>query len=145
MNHPLRQPCKQCGHTEGYIEPKSGQDCVYCSACLRHQYNAPKTETGREARSVSTVHNGIKPKHRIRIIERARGRCEYCNVEGRPLHIGHALSVKDGLALSLSDAQINHDDNLMALCEECNLGQGAGSTPPWLLVAILKARGAAWV
>ena len=140
MAHLMRQPCKFCGHLEGYIEPKSGQDCVYCSKCCRHQYNAPKTETGRETRSVSTVHEGIKPKHRIRIIERAHGRCEYCNANDRPLHIGHALSVKDGFEAGLSDAQINHEDNLMALCEECNLGQGSSSTPTWLLASILKRR-----
>lgn len=32
---------------QGYIVTKSGQDCVYCVACNRHQYNAPKHGLGK--------------------------------------------------------------------------------------------------
>lgn len=107
----LRKPCVRCKCTEGRIETRSGQDCVYCVGCDAWQYNAPKTETGRKQRSVSTTHEAIGPKLRSRIIDRANRRCERC---GKPaeqaktgLHVGHVVSVADGHAYGLSDAEIN--------------------------------------
>ena len=139
----MRKPCIQCGSTNGRIETKSSQDCVYCE-CGRFQYNAPKTETGREVRSVSTTHAAIKPKQRSRIIERANLRCERC---GKPasstasgLHTGHILSVDEGHKQGLADDIINSDDNLIAECDECNLGHGKGVLPVRFLIALLMAR-----
>jgi len=43
--YPMRQACPVCGGWEGRIEPKAGQQCVYCVACGRWVYNAPKDET----------------------------------------------------------------------------------------------------
>ena len=60
----LRKPCKECGHRYGSIDTRGGQDCVYCGKCDAYQYNAPKTETGRKPRSLSTTHALIKPKQR---------------------------------------------------------------------------------
>lgn len=130
----------RCCCREGFIVPRGGQDTVRCAACNSYCYSAPRTETGREVRSVSTVHNGIKPKTRFRIIERAGGRCQICGASGGVIHIGHLLSVEHGVAQGLTDAQINSDENLAALCEECNLGMGKQSIALWLLVAILRAR-----
>lgn len=136
----MREPCRRCQHAGGRIEPRNGQDCVFCAACGAFCYNAPRTETGREVRSVSTVHAAIKPKQRARVLVRAHGLCEICHKAGAALHVGHFLSVEEGLKLGLTDQQINSDDNLAAICDECNLGMGSDPVPIWLLVAILKAR-----
>jgi len=135
----MRAPCPGCGHDRGRIITKNGQDTVRCTSCDRFCYCAPKVETGREARSVSTVHNGIKPKQRARLLMRASGRCELCG--GREsLHVGHALSVAEGLEMGLTEAELNSDENLIAQCAECNLGLGREPIPVRVLVAILRAR-----
>lgn len=139
----MRKPCA-CGGLEGEIKTRSGQDCVYCNSCNRWQYNAPKTETGREQRSVSTTHRAIKPGQRSRVIERANMRCERC---GKPaaesktgLHVGHILSVDEGHKQGLSDEIVNSDENLIAECDECNLGHGKGVLPVRFYIALLMAR-----
>lgn len=138
--HPLRNACKKCGLLEGYIVTKSGQDCVYCAACNSHQYNAPKVETGRAVRTVTTVHNGIKANQRARILLRATGHCELCGNNLATLHVGHMLSVAEGLEMGLTEAELNDDDNLAAMCDECNLGLGKETVPLRLMFAIIKAR-----
>ena len=138
MNLNLRDPCA-CGSSVGTILTKNGQDTVRCLGCDRWQYNAPKTETGRKARSVSTVHEAIKPAQRARIILRSSGFCELCGASGN-LHVGHIVSVDDGLAHGLSDREINDDENLATMCEECNLGLGAQTLPLRLAISILRAR-----
>lgn len=141
----MRTECKYgCGVTDGYIETKNGQDMVRCSVCNKHQYNAPKTETGRESRSVQTTHNAIKPKQRSRIVERANCHCERCGKSAERsvtgLQVGHILSVEEGHKQGLPDDIINSDENLIAECDECNLGHGRGVLPVRLLVALLLAR-----
>lgn len=136
LTHILRAPCTACGGQDGSIEHKNGQACVFC-ACGKWQYNAPRTETGERQRSVTTVHNGIRPKQRARILVRANGLCELCG-HGGPLHVGHLLSAKDGVLFGLTETQINDDDNLAAFCEECNLGMGAETITPRLFAAILR-------
>lgn len=135
-NFLMRAPCR-CGGTHGRVVERNGQDTV--RSCDAHCYNAPRTETGREQRSVTTVHASIKPKQRARILDRASGRCEVCGARGN-LHVGHILPVAEGLAAGLSDADINHDENLMCLCEECNLGWGPVPMPLRLAVVVLRAR-----
>lgn len=137
--HMLRDACKICGSEYGVLILRGGQNCVYCADCGRWLYNAPKTETGQATRSVSTIHNGIKPKQRSRIIERATGRCELCG-NGIALHVGHLLSVLDGIALGLTEFELNNDENLAAMCEECNLGIGSLPISPRLYVALLARR-----
>lgn len=137
----MRAPCSACRGTEGRVEVRGGQDCVFC-LCGKHQYNAPKTETGRKPRSVQTTHEAVKPKCRARVLERATGRCEIC---GKPastcvLHVGHLVSVNDGVRLGLTEAEINSDENLAAMCDECNLGLGDETIPLRLAIAIIKAR-----
>jgi hypothetical protein len=58
------------------------------------------------------------------------------------LQVGHILSVDDGLRHGLSEDVINSDDNLIAECDECNSGHGAGSLPVRLFVTLLMARNA---
>jgi 5-methylcytosine-specific restriction endonuclease McrA len=138
----LREPCKKCSATDGEIRPKNGQDCVYCTACNAHQYNAPRVETGKAQRSVTTVHNGVKPKTKVRILERD---CMACCACGRRapdviLHVDHFVTVKDGLRFGLTETELNSDDNLITLCEECNLGKGRESFPLWIAVTLILAR-----
>lgn len=75
----------------------------------------------------------------MRVIERSSGRCELCGAAG-VLHVAHLLSVEDGIAAGLTDSEINCDENLCALCEECNLGLGALSVSPRLYIALLRRR-----
>lgn len=135
----MRRECAACGSTVGEIKSKGGQDCVFCQ-CGKFQYNAPKTETGRAVRSVSTTHEAIKPNQRYRILARANHCCELCHKSNCNLHLSHAVSVLDGHKLGLPDIVINSDENLLALCEECNLGQGRATLPIRLLAGMLMAR-----
>lgn len=105
-----------------------------------HCYNAPRTETGRAVRSVTTVHKQIKPSLRAKILQRDNHRCVLCHSIGIPLHVGHIVSVEAGMATGLTDAEINDEENLIAQCEECNLGQGAQPIPLRTAIAILRAR-----
>lgn len=137
----MRAPCKYaCGSQQGRIETRGGQDCVYCCGCGRHQYNAPKTETGRAVRSLSTTHAAIRPKLRTAVLERANSCCEICHRGDRPLQVGHVVSVADGHDIGLPDSIINSMENLIAECDECNSGAGAGTKPLRMYLAILKAR-----
>lgn len=136
----MRAACKHCDCVSGRIETRSGQDCVFCGNCGRWQYNAPKTETGRKERTVSTTHRAIKPAQRRRILDRAHRCCEVCHSSGVTLHVGHILSVKDGVAYGLTDAEINSDENLIAECEQCNLGQGSRPMSIRFYIALLKKR-----
>lgn len=135
----MRAACK-CGSITGRIIERNGQDTVRCLACNAYCYCAPRTETGRAVRSVRTVHKGIRPSDRARILERDGHRCVLCKADHVPLHIGHVVSVDAGLATGLSDAEINDEENLIAQCEECNLGQGAQPIPLRVAIAILRAR-----
>ena len=140
MNLTMRKPCVKCGETEGRIETRGGQDCVFCSSCGKYAgYNAPKTETGRAPRTVTSVHNGIKPKQRARILMRATGRCELCGKRAE-LHVGHLISVDAGVKLGMRDDQINDDENLSALCAECNLGVSNEPIPLRLAMGMVLSR-----
>jgi len=138
----MRQPCRLCHNLMGYIIETGAQDVVRCAACDTFNYNAPRTETGKRPRTTTTVHNGIKPKQRTRILLRATGHCELCGKgpETGALHVGHLLSVQDGLAAGLTERELNHDENLAAMCDECNLGLGDTTLPVRFLIAILQAR-----
>lgn len=140
----MRDPCKQCSGLLGELRPKNGQDCVYCAQCGVYAYCAPRTETGRRERTIATTHAAISLRQRARIFERDGHRCVLC---GRPaaetvLHVGHMLSVADGHDQGLPDELLNCDENLCAMCEECNLGGGRRAVPLRLAEAILRARAA---
>lgn len=137
--HLMRKPCLACGNEYGEIVTRNGQDCVFCLSCRKFQYNAPKTETGREPRTVTTARSVLKPKLRAKLLMQANGRCEFCG-QRENLHIGHIISVKAGVALGLSDEQINDAENLAVMCDECNLGVGDEPLPLKLAVGILLSR-----
>lgn len=138
----MREPCRVCGGLEGSILEKTGQDTVRCVACDAWVYNAPRVETGRKQRSVTTVHAAIKPKQRMRILDRASSRCEVCGSRGNLHvgHVGHIVSVVAGLNYGMTEVELNDDENLMAMCEECNLGQGAEPMSLRLAMVVLRAR-----
>lgn len=79
-------------------------------------------------------------RERARILGRDGNRCQWCRAEDRPLHVGHIISVEAGLTFGLSDEEINHDENLVAMCDECNLGMGAEPMPLRAAIALLRAR-----
>jgi len=133
--------CKRGCGTSGYIVTKNGQDCVYCSRCNSYAgYNAPKTETGRAPRSVTSNRDGIKPGQRARILERDNGCCVLCHASNVNLHVGHLLSYSEGKKQGLTDDQLNDDENLAAMCDECNLGLSDRPVSIRLLMAVLIAR-----
>lgn len=138
----MRQACPECTSPFGYVERRNGQACVFCAACQRFVYNAPRTETGERQRSLTTVHNGVKPKVRAMVILRANGHCEMCGADLATVdwHVGHLLSVKDGMAEGLTDTEINHQENLCALCAECNAGIGEHSITLRMILRIALRR-----
>lgn len=132
----MRNPCRYCGSQDGEIQPRGGQNCVFCSGCGRLAYNAPKSETGEATRRVDGLREGISAKKRARILIRAGGHCEICG-SGILLHVGHLLSVDEGSALGVAPSIINSDINLAAFCEACNIGLGSDSVSATLFVALL--------
>lgn len=139
----MRAPCKYgCPSSDGYVVSTNGQDVVRCLVCDRGQYNAPRTETGRAVRSNASIHNGIKPKLRTFVINRAGCRCERCGASGAGvvLHVGHLIPVDHGLKFGIPTEELNDEENLTCECEACNLGQGAEPTPLRVAMAILRAR-----
>ncbi len=137
----LRVLCK-CGGSDGLIQVRSGQNVAHCVACGVYQYCVPKSETGEAPRRVVHERDPIKPKQRARIIERDGGRCFYCH-GGGILHVSHILSVDAGKALGVTGDDISDDENLVALCETCNLGMGNRSMPVRFasrLYTLLQAR-----
>lgn len=138
----MRAPCKYgCDCTLGNFTTTNGQDVVRCCNCGKAQYNAPKTETGRAVRSVSTTHAALRPKMKVAILERANGRCEMCG-NGPPksnLHVGHIISVKLGMD-DMTDAELNDEENLVCLCDECNLGMGDEPLPLRFMMKLVRAR-----
>jgi len=141
----MRAPCRQCGSLYGNITLKNGQHVLHCEVetCKKYQYCVPATEKQRKVRTIATVHRAIKSYQRIRILLRALGRCELCGASpqsGALIDVGHLLSVKDGFAAGLPDVVINADENLAAMCKECNSGLGEATVPLPLMVAILRRR-----
>lgn len=139
----MREPCRGCGCEFGTVTETGAQDVVRCLDCKRWCYNAPRTETGKAVRTVQTTHALIKPKQRIRILERANGRCELCGKgpdRGIEIHVGHIISVERGHSIGMSDLELNDNENIMALCSECNLGMGKETIPLRMMVKVLMAR-----
>ena len=135
----MRAPCPGCGCAHGTIITKNGQDTVRCVECDQYCYNAPRTETGREPRSLRTRPN-VRPSQRARILLRDNGACFLCHRNDVALDVGHLISVHDGKLLGMSEAELDSDDNLVAMCAACNSGLSSATVPPRLLAAALWAR-----
>jgi 5-methylcytosine-specific restriction endonuclease McrA len=136
---PMRAPCAACGCNEGYVTERNGQDVVRCSRCHGWAYNQPKSESGKPQRSVRTRPE-ISPSQKARILERDNGTCVICHCDDKPLHVGHFLSVNDAKEVGATEDEIYDDENLAAMCEECNLGQSKRSVSLRLVFHILRAR-----
>jgi hypothetical protein len=118
----LRDQCR-CGGTEGRIMPKNGQDCVYCTACGKWQYNAPRLETGRAVRTLTT-RPGITPGQRARVLAVHDHACIGCGK--RPpevrLELEHLIAREDAARHDMLDEVIDSEFNLAPMCPECNSG-----------------------
>jgi 5-methylcytosine-specific restriction endonuclease McrA len=124
---------------EGTITTKGGQDVVRCADCRAYCYCAPRTETGRQPRSLRT-RPAIGPSQRARILMLDNSTCVLCHRSDLPLDVGHLISVYDGRALGLTDAQLNSDENLAAMCSPCNSGIGSETLTLRIAAAVLRAR-----
>ena len=138
----LKITCPKCG-ADAIIRDNGPHREARCSHCHRHIKNVSKAELGEPKRS-ATLRGTIKPGQRSRIIQRAKLRCECC---GRPasatgvgLHIGHVVGIEEGTQAGVSAEVLNSDENLIAECEECNLGHGRAPLPMSVFIAILMAR-----
>lgn len=120
--HTPRQPCRSCGSDDAYLKREGIHEGVYCAKCGTHNYWAPGTETGRKPRTVANLRNKIPARQRARILDRDNARCVLCGCDRGPLHVGHLLSVEDGIALGVGNELLYDDANLAAMCETCNLG-----------------------
>jgi hypothetical protein len=142
MDYVLPIPCPKCGlpaGTVGYAE-WSGPQLIGRCPSGHYVKCVPKTESGLKPRSLQTTHQAIKPKQRMRIVTRANGRCETCGRRTEELQVGHVVSVDDGHANRLTDDEINSDENLCAMCPECNSGLGSETLPLKVFLNILMAR-----
>ncbi len=143
----MRAPCRWCTTDgaltmDGVRRESNGQDLVYCLACYRWCYNAPKVETGKPQRTLKSRAE-LKHGQRGRILERDGSRCQQCGkspMDGVILNAGHVVSVRDCKTFGFEADVYNDDDNLFAQCEECNADQGARSLAPPLLCRILVQR-----
>lgn len=132
--------CKYCDSTKLSTRAKGPHIELYCQDCERHQQFVRKETAGVSKRTVQSTHAAIRPKDRARVIERATARCEMCGRRDVILNVSHFLSVAEGHAAGLTDDEINCDENLSCMCEECNLGIGRNPVPLRLAVAIIRAR-----
>jgi len=132
--------CRYCGGVDVQTRPKGPHVEAFCKTCGKHVSFVSKADAGLKTRTVQTTHAAIKPKTRARILERATSRCEICGRRDGILHVSHLLSVDAGHSAGLTDAEINCDENLASLCEECNLGMGRSPVPLRLAVAMIRAR-----
>lgn len=135
----MRAPCTRCDCEEGTVTESNGQDVVRCRQCGKWAYNRPKSESGKPQRSVRTRPD-IKPSTKARILERDNYACVMCHAADKPLHVGHLLSVTDGRRVGASEDELYSDENLAAMCEECNLGQSERTVSLRLVYLILRAR-----
>jgi hypothetical protein len=117
----MREPCRLCGSWLGKLKTKGGQDCIYCE-CGRHNYNAPKVETGRAVRRLSERPD-IKPSRKWRILDTHGHRCVACGEHEKHLQIAHLISREDADRHGFLDEIIDSDLNLVPMCAECNSGQ----------------------
>ena len=135
----MRSRCPRCGCIDGIITTKNGQDTVRCAECDRFCYNAPRSETGRDPRSLRSRPQ-IRPSQRVRIFEYDNWTCVVCRAQDVPLQIGHFVSVDDQEASGMSDAELYDDENLVTVCAECNAGQGPRTFSLRLALAVFRAR-----
>jgi hypothetical protein len=121
LEYQLREP--HCGQMRGFQDRANPQK-ILCWECGSYCFFAKKVEIGEKPLTVSTARSsGFKPAFRFRVIERQHGRCWLCGADG-PFHMSHLLSIDDGIKVGASPLELVDEANIVALCEECNLGMG---------------------
>jgi hypothetical protein len=139
----LSTPCPKCGCTDARIVEKGFQDVAYCTQCDAYIKNVPRKETGKPQRHIKT-RDGISGELRNKVlILRANGRCEICGGSGtdhNPLQVGHLVSVENGRRAGISDDELNHEENLAAMCAACNSALGSSTVPARLLMRVFMMR-----
>ncbi len=142
---PLPLPCKKCGADvgdPGLLTTRGGQDICECARCGQYNKAVPKTETGRAVRTLRS-NLTIPPSQRHRVMQSYGNRCVACGrgpADGIRLEIDHVIPVLVGRAQGLTDAQLNHDDNLVPLCAEDNNGKNYEPMRLGFAIALFRAR-----
>lgn len=147
-----QKPCNDglCGApagSKGYIKRVGLQDVVYCAGAdgTREIHyarrNAPRSETGNPTENLRT-RPGIAPSKRSRILQRDNYRCLMCGATPQEtgLDIGHLISRDAGLAIGMSDYELDDDENLGTLCSPCNSGQGHEPVTLRFTMNVLRVR-----
>lgn len=123
MSFVMREPCRTCGTSDGHITERGKQDVVRCARCNRYAYCAPRIETGKKKRTLST-REGITPSQRARILATHDHSCISCGK--RPpevrLELDHIISRELAAEHGCLDELIDSEHNLAPRCEECNSG-----------------------
>jgi|TARA_R100000093_G_scaffold68986_1_gene40930 5-methylcytosine-specific restriction endonuclease McrA len=129
-----------CGATEGTVSPAGPHYRLDCDNGHYIKF-VSKKELGIAQRSVRS-HPDIAPNIHYKVMERAGGMCELCGSHSDefPLHVDHILSIYDAKNMDIEIRIYESMDNLMALCEECNLGKGRTSLSPRVYAALLNRR-----
>ena len=147
-----RQKCPRCKGSAATLEYVNGSPIVRCASksCVniwtgkgRYLYHAPKIDTGDKPVNSATVHASISSQKKAAVLERDGYRCVLCGMaagDGAILHVGHILSVSDGIRFEVETAIINHPDNLMTNCQSCNISIGSRSVAPRLFAHLLHVR-----
>src|SRR5215469_2095866 len=65
-------------------------------------------------------------------------RCAFCDRNDLPLHVGHLVSVADGERLGMTSGELYDDENLAAMCDECNIGLGSATVNPRLIIQAIR-------
>ena len=63
-----------------------------------------------------------------------------CGAMNVLFHVGHFVSVDEGIRAGMTDEEINSDENLYCSCEECNLGMGPMPVSIRTMLAIIRGR-----
>lgn len=138
----MSKTCKHCGSSRGTPNMDGVHERVNCAKCGRYVYFRGKVESGRKKRSVSTVHDGLRTSTKAKVKLRSNGMCELCgkSFSESPCHVSHVISVNAGLAHGLTETELNDAENLVALCEECNIGLSDTTLPVRFVARVLRCR-----
>lgn len=132
---PNGEPCKRCGAVNfGWNLTASGAhfraDCPSCGAYVKF---VGKKELDLPRRSIRS--SEVKSSTRYQILARDGHRCMSCGRRAPDviLHVDHILPVEQG-----GDGD---NENLITLCEECNIGKSNGHTLKDAFVLWMRRRG----
>lgn len=124
---PLPRACHRCGSNHpGKLEREDREGLrrgLCCADCGLFVKWVPKAELGI-ATSTKRVGLNLKPSERTALFNTYNNACAVCHRDDLGLEIGHLISVADGKAFGLTQAEIDDPINLAPMCPPCNAGQG---------------------